>query len=400
VRGAGRPPRIVYAVTHPMTARYLLTGQLDHLRRAGFEPHLVASPGPELDEVARRERVAVHPVPMEREMSPGADALALARLVALFRRLRPDLVNAGTPKAGLLAIVAARLARVPVRVYTLRGLRLETASGPLRRVLATTERIAAGSAHRVVCVSESLRCRAVALGLVPADKTTVLADGSSNGVDPDRFRRDAAETEILRRRLGIPGGVPVVGFVGRLTRDKGVEELAGAYFGPVLDARPDARLLLVGGFESGDPVPETAAARLREDPRVVVAGFVGDAAPYYPLMDVLAFPSRREGFPNVPLEAAAAGRPVAGFAATGTVDAVVDGVTGTLVPVGDPTALAQAVTAYFENPELARRHGAAGRERVERRFRSERVWEAWADEYRRLLDRRPAPARPGRGSDG
>ena len=388
VSAPARPLRIVYAVTHPMTARYLLDGQLAHLRRAGFEPHLVASPGPELGEVARREGVAVHAVPMAREMSPAADALALARLVRLFLRLRPDLVNAGTPKAGLLALLAARITGVPVRVYTLRGLRLETARGAVRRLLWATERLAAGSAQLVVCVSESLRRRAVELGLVAEGKTTMLCDGSSNGVDPDRFVRPDGETAALRAELGIPEGAPVVGFVGRLTRDKGLPELAEAFFGPVSTARPDARLLLVGGFEGGDPVPAEDVANLRDDPRVIKPGFVAHAAAYYPLMDVLAFPSYREGFPNVPLEAASACVPIAGFAATGTVDAVVHGVTGTLVRVGDAEALGAAINRYLEEPEFARCHGRAGRERVVRRFRSERLWEAWVDEYRRLLKAR------------
>jgi len=382
------PPRLLVAVTHPMTARHLLRGQLRYLAEAGFDVALVTAPGPDLDAVVAAEGVAAFPVPMAREISPARDLIALARLSRVNARFRPHLVSAGTPKAGLLAMVAARRAGVPVRLYTVRGLRLETARGARRRLLAAAERRAADDAHRVVCVSESLRRRYLELGLAPADKTAVLGAGSSNGVDAQRFRpRPAGDPEVvrLRRELGLPEDAPAIGFVGRFTRDKGIADLLEAFDGPVAARFPEARLVLLGEFERGDPVPGAVRERLLSDPRIVRAGFVADTAPYYGVVDLLAFPSYREGFPNAPLEAAASAVPVVGYAATGTVDAVADGETGTLVPAGDAGALGEAIVRCLADPALARRHGAAGRERVERLFRRERVWEAWELELRRLL---------------
>jgi glycosyltransferase involved in cell wall biosynthesis len=383
-----------------MTARILMRGQLAHLAAAGFEVAVAAAPGPELDAVAASEGVTVFPLPFSRRISPLRDLAALARTVAVIRRFRPAVVNAGTPKAGVVGMLAARLCRVPVRIYTLRGLRLETARGVARRVFMTGERLTAGSAHRVVCVSESLRRRCLELGLAPEEKTTVLAGGSSNGVDLDRFRPAApGEAAALRRELGIPEGAPVVGFVGRWTRDKGIADLAEAFASTLLPRHPDCRLLLLGDWEEGDPVPEEVRRPLLADTRVVRPGFVADPAPYYRVMDVLAFPSYREGMPNAPLEAAASGVPVVAYAATGTVDAVEPGVTGTLVPTGDRGALAEALAAALEDPGLSGR-GDAGRRFVARRFDHRAVCRAWVELYRRelalrdLVDRPATPSRP------
>ena len=382
--------RLALVVTSGMTARLLLRGQPAFLQRMGFDVQVICSPGEDLESVRRQEGVEVLGVAMSRTIRPLQDLLALGQIFRHLRRLRPDIVNAGTPKAGLLGILAARLAGVPVRIYTLRGLRLETTHGWRRRLLTAAERLAAASAHRIVCVSESLRRRYLDLGLAPEAKTVVLGAGSSNGVDCERFHPDAAQGPAaaeLRKRLGIPGGAPVIGFVGRLTRDKGIEDLGWIFSTRIAPYLDDCRLLMVGDFEPGDPVANDVRRELTRHPRIVLTGQVEDSAPYYGLMHVLAFPSYREGFPNVPLEAAASGLPVAAYAATGTVDAVAHGTTGTLISVGDRSALAEALRHYLEDVGLRRRHGEAGRRRVEGHFDRKLVWHSWIEEYRRLLRR-------------
>ena len=373
---------VVHAVTVSLSL-LLLKGQLSYLRAAGFHPAVLCSPGPEVADARAGDSIPVVTVNMEREISPLRDLISLAHLWGALRRGRPAICNAGTPKAGLLVGLAAWLNRVPCRVYTLRGLRLETATGLTRKILLVTERVACGCAHRVICVSPSLRQRAIDLGLVPARKAIVLASGSSNGVDASRFGPTPERLEKakqIRGKLGIGAGQPVVGFIGRFTRDKGVPELLTA-FQIVREKVPDAVLLLVGSYEPGDPVPPEARAAIESDPNVVTVEFTPNVDLYYLVMDVFVLPTHREGFPNTVLEAQAAERPVVTTRATGAIDSIVDGTTGLLVPVGDSVALAEALKRLLADRSLAIQLGRAGRCRVLREFTQDRVWSALADEY-------------------
>lgn len=379
-------PGLVYSVTHPVTADKFLRGQLGFMADRGFDVRLISGEGSEAGRVGVREAVSVHETPMAREIAPLADAAALARLTLWMRAMRPTIVNASTPKAGLLTLLASRAAGVPHRIYLLRGLRCETARGLKGVVLARTERLAMASAHKVVCVSESLREEVLRRRLADEERTLVLGRGSSNGVDAAHFRldRELRDTATaFRRELSIPEGAPVVGFVGRLTRDKGLPELVSAIERLRVSYR-DVHLLVAGAFEEGDPVPAEVAARLHDDPNTHLCGPLPDPRLVYAASDVLAFPSHREGFPNVPLEAAACECPVAAFAVTGSVDAVVDGRTGRLVESGNIGSLAEVLRVYLRNPDLALEHGRAGRERVLRHFRPEDVWSRYLDLYRDL----------------
>jgi lipopolysaccharide/colanic/teichoic acid biosynthesis glycosyltransferase/glycosyltransferase involved in cell wall biosynthesis len=382
---AKHKPHVLFVVTTSMSCGFY-RGALRYLGDSGFSTTMVSAPGKLLNEVSFPEGAASVAIPMEREIRSFQDLVSLWKLYRALRTARPDVVDVSTPKAGLLGSVAAFLARVPCRVYTMRGLRLETAAGLKRALLWATEWIACRCSHRVVCVSPSLRERAIGFNLVSPEKATVLEKGSG-GVDARRFSpadRSSAETENLRSMLGIPTGAPVLGYVGRFVKDKGIRELVEA-FQRLHATYPELHLLLVGDFEPGDPVEPEVRRYIEAGPAIIRPGFVSDTAPYYRLMDVLALPTHREGFPGVPLEAQASGVPVVTTTATGAVDSITDGVTGFLVPVGDTNALTNAVGKLLADPELRVRMGNAGRMRVERDFRLEVIWSAMGRLYRDLM---------------
>jgi glycosyltransferase involved in cell wall biosynthesis len=385
--------KLVYVTTIPMTIRLFLQGQMEYMKSKGFEVVGVSSPGPDLQELAAFHGIPVHAVNMTRGISPLKDLLALAQLAWLFMRIRPQIVHASTFKAGLLCMLAACMASVVVRVYTLRGLVSELDSGPMNGLFKVLESIACRCACQVFAVSHSVADATVRDGICPRKKIRVLGNGSSNGVDAqNRFNPaviDEQDALFLRKHYGISRNAVVIGFVGRLVRDKGIIELSDAWSKLRLQYE-NAYLLIIGPEEPRNPVPQQVMETLRNDPRVKFTGLLPRSAMprHYRIMDVVVLPTYREGFPNVVLEAAAMELPVVATSVTGCVDAVVSGVTGELVPAKDTLALEAAIRQYLDDPSLRLRHGKAGRERVLNSFTQESIWEAHHNEYLRLLSKK------------
>ncbi len=379
---------VVHVTTIPFTLWVFLRGHVRFQEQCGFSVHAITSGGAYFAEFARDTGIPVHRVDMKRSIAIGSDIEVLTRLTVLLRELRPSIVHAHTPKAGFLGMLAAHLAHVPVKVYHLHGLRYATMTG-LRRALALwSETASCTLADRVLGVGDSLRRAAIEDSVCESGRIRVLGQGSIAGVDasgrfnPVRFG-DRARREV-RQRVGVPTDAPVVGFVGRIVRDKGIEVLAEAWE-RVRSRVPAAHLVLVGPVEAQDSVTPRALQRLREDPHVRFRGVLADPSSTYAAMDLVVLPTYREGFPIVPLEAAAMGIPVVASRVVGCVDAVEDGVTGKLVPVGDPVSLASAILDYLSDRNLRLDHGAAGRRRVEARFRPEMLYRAVCNEYLELL---------------
>ena len=302
---------------------------------------------------------------MKRDPALVRDLLALGRWFSLLKRLKPDLVVIGTPKAGLLGLVASLIARVPVRVYQLRGLRLETTSGAERWILWAAEKITAACASHILAVSPSLASEYSRHRLARPEKIKVLGLGSSHGVDIARFQKDrwACWTPQTKPGQGQPilRG-PAIGFVGRFSRDKGSREILWCHNALLADGI-EHLLWIVGPIEETDADSKTFDSR-----SIVTTGRVEDTAPYYSLFDVLVLPTHREGFPNVVLEAAAAGIPTVTTNATGARDSVRSGETGLIVPTDDPQALTAEVKRLLTDHSLRLRLGQEARAWVSESF--------------------------------
>jgi glycosyltransferase involved in cell wall biosynthesis len=381
---------VLHVTTVPQTLRFLL-GHVAYAKRKGFEVHALSSPGELLDTFGQQAQVEIHSVPMPRRITPLRDLVALWRITRVMRKLRPTIVHGHTPKGGLLAMMAASLCKVPVRIYHMYGLPLLTATGLKRPILRWTERTACHLAHQVLCLSHSLREAAIAEGLCPAGKIQVLNHGNIDGVEAEvRFnpcRIPPGTAQMIRQRYHIPQDALVAGFVGRIVRDKGLIELVQAWQA-LREEFASLHLLIAGPFEAEDPIPADVENTLRTDPRIHLAGVVEDMPTLYRAIDVLVLPTYREGFGTVLLEAGAMELPVVATRIPGCIDAVREGETGLLVPARDSEALAAAIRVYLRDAELRCRHGLMGRERVLRDFNPEIMHETLCQEYFRLLRER------------
>lgn len=321
--------------------------------------------------------------PLLRSVSPFQDLMCLIALFRLFKQRRFDVVHSFTPKAGLLGMLAARLAGVPYRFHTFTGQVWATRSGTGRTILKSLDRLLASAATHILADSHSqldfLRHQKV----LASDSGSVLANGSICGVDVSRFKPDGNTRERIRRELSIPGHFCVFLFVGRLTPDKGVLTLAQA-FSKLARTHPDSFLLAVGPDEAG---MRQKIERLCEEflPRLRFVGATNAPELYMAASDVLCLPSQREGFGNVVIEAAAAGLPAIASRIYGLTDAVVDGGTGLLHEPDDSSALASAMGQLADSPLTRRALSIAGRERVLDQFSSEAVIDALQSCYRDAL---------------
>lgn len=377
--------RILYLLTDESSAG-LVAGQLGFLVGQGFDVVAATRLGTpdEPDPGVWDQGVEVEHLPFESGPLQWNDLRALWATVRLIRRLRPRIVNASTPAAGRLGMLAARLCGVPVRVLVVRDFGFETATGRRQRRQRSLDRLACSAATQVVFTSDSLLGVGERSSVIGADGGEVIGAGSGNGIDLARFSPEVLPSRLdARRRLGVSDDAVVVGFVGRFTTEKGIADLMQAA-GSLRAMRPDVHLLLVGEFDHRDPVDPDVRAAIDGGAAVTVVAPTDDPV-VYRAMDVLAFPSYREGFPEIPLEAQLCGVPVVGYAATGTVDAVRHGTTGVLVPPGDLAALVEALAVLIGQPERRAEFAEAGRAWVGATFDRERLWAAWADRYRRWL---------------
>jgi glycosyltransferase involved in cell wall biosynthesis len=386
----GRTRSIVFISTVPQTLWYFARPHWRGLNEQGYEIIAISSPGMFLDRCREQGADRTFAIELQRAITPLSDLLAALRLTRLLRRIRPYLLHTHTPKAGLVGMIAAAAARVPIRIYTFNGAVWLVGPRWKRNLLKAADRIACWLATDVVCVSPSLRSAVIEAGVCSARKAHVLGPGSSHGVhtdlfDPNRVR--AEDREMLRQKLNIPPGARVLGFVGRITPDKGIQELYESW--QLLGREfPDLYLLLCGPVETGRGAAKEIAQKLDADARVKRIAIDHCEMPLlYSLMDVCALPSHREGFPNVALEAGSMCVPVVTTTAVGCQDAVMDGVTGLLVPPCDPASLTAAIAKLLQSDDVCQRLGNAARVRIVAEFSEAAVCAHFWDHYQELLNR-------------
>ncbi|EEW50932.1 glycosyltransferase, group 1 family protein [Corynebacterium efficiens YS-314] len=368
--GPPNKPKLVAGVTIGSSAFSFLRGQLKWFVEHNWDVVLVSSPDRKARAAAEREGVPLVGIPMDRGISPIRDMVSLIRWVKYLARERPGALSVGTPKASFLGILAAYIVGVPRRLYIVRGLRLEGAKKPLSYILWLMEWVTMLLATDVFYVSKSLASECKRRKLYFPAKSWLIGEGSSNGVDAIGIQEvvEKVDRDNFRSEIGFSSQDFVVGFVGRINTDKGVNMILQALEDPKLAA--NIRVLMLGDIED-----DSLAEKIRSfDDRIVNVGWKDDAWSYFPAMDVLCLPTRREGFPNVVLEAGAAGIPTLTTEVTGAIDSVIPGQTGALVKFGDVTEIVDALNTFASNPAAAKEMGQAARERVLADFNPESIW--------------------------
>ena len=342
----------------------------------------VSTPDDELREMAEREGIRVIGVPMRRPIAPLHDIVSLWRLIRVFRRERPIMVHSITPKAGLLSMIAACICRVPVRLHTFTGLVFPTATGLKQRILMLTDRITCACATHIVPEGEGVKADLISYNIT-RKPLQVLGYGNVRGVDMQHYSRTP---EVMTAAQSISrSDVFTFVFVGRVVRDKGINELVEAFV-RLHQAEPATRLILVGRFEDNlDPVSGKTRLAIERCDAIEAVGSQSDVRPWLAAADALVFPSYREGFPNVVLEAGALDLPSIVTDINGSREIIVHGKNGVIVPPRNDQALLQAMTQFVQNLQATQAMAANARQMIASRFEKSFVEQCLIDYYKEIL---------------
>lgn len=372
--------KLITGVTAPGSVN-LLRGQLNYFREEGFETYLIAPDDSKTRYYCEQEGCLLLPVKIEREISILKDLSSLWIILQHFRRVKPDIVNVGTPKMGLLGILAAAFLGINNRIYTCRGFRYEHEKGFKRKVLTLMEKLTGRFAHEIICISPSVKELGVKDKIFKKEKCRVIHKGSSNGINTEKFNPEIIkqdEKQSLIKNLNLSNTF-IFGFVGRLIDRKGIAELYKA-FDSVYQTDASTRLLIVGPLEFEQITDKSLVSKLQTHPGIIMPGRKDEVPLYLSIMDVFVLPAWWEGFGNVLTEAAAMGIPVISTKGTGTRDAVNDGFNGLLVDVKNIEQLSDAMLELKNNSEKRLTMGKNGIKWA-KNFDRIRIWEGMKELY-------------------
>lgn len=383
--------KLIRITTVPLSLKVLLKGQLRFMASNGFDVKGVSSEGEELREVHENEGIAVEAITMSRKITPFQDLKSLWQMWNFLRKEKPQIVHTHTPKAGIIGMLAARLAGVPHRLHTVAGLPLMEAIGTKRKILNFVEKLTYSSATRVYPNSKGLYDFILQNNFTQSNKLKIIANGSSNGIDTAFFSPDQV-TEIekvtLREKLNIQPDDFVFVFVGRIVSDKGINELIKAFSElQTVENKPTGiKLLLVGGLENDlDPLNPETLAEINQNKDIISVGFQRDVRSFFAIADALVFPSYREGFPNVVMQAGAMGLPSIVSDINGCNEIIIEGENGLIIPSKNVEKLKEKMLTLAKDKNLYTKLKGNSRRMIENRYEQSVVWNALLEEYEGLL---------------
>lgn len=376
--------RLLRITTVPISLRILLKGQLEFMAANGTEVLAVSSPGSDVASL----NVPHQAVLMTRSITPIRDFLALLRLIAIILRFRPDIVHTHTPKAGLLGMLAAWMCGVPIRIHTIGGLPWLEAYGLRRWFLKRMEELTIWASTDSLV--NSVRLRNILRDELPAVRRElrVLGNGSTNGIDVNQYtltKEIQSQAVHLRSDLGIAETDFVFCFIGRLVLHKGIVELVTA-FDHIRQTHPHVKLLLVGPIEDGrEKLPDDLSKRIRIGEGIVLPGLVEDVRPWLAASNALVFPTYREGFPNVLMQAGCMGTPVIATNINGCNEIVSEPTMGILIPPKDSPALEVAMRSYIDSADLIGKNSETLRSHIIQKFDQKLMWGELLNFYREKI---------------
>lgn len=374
---------LIRITTVPISLEKLLSGQLLFMSNY-YTVVAVSSENKNLQKLGKSLGISTFYVQLTRQITPLKDFLALVKLFLYFKRTKPFIVHTHTPKAGTVGMIAAKLAGVPNRLHTVAGLPLLETLGKKRRLLDFVEKLTYSCATKVYPNSFGLQEIIIQNHYCKLEKLKVLANGSSNGIDTNYFNGDIItllEIKSLKNKLGIETNDFVFIFVGRLVADKGINELVLA-FQMLQQQYVNIKLLLVGDYENElDPLfPETLEF-IKTDKLIISTGFQYDVRPYFSISNCLVFPSYREGFPNVVMQAGAMNLPSIVTNINGCNEIIIEGENGVIIPVKNKNAIFEAMNSFISNKTQMEKMKQNARKMIVTRYEQSVVWNAILEEY-------------------
>jgi len=382
--------KLIRISTVPMALRYLLPGQMRFMQEHGFEVLMISADGKELKDVIAGEQCRHIIVPMTRKITPVQDLKCLWQLIRIFKKERPDIVHTHTPKAGLLGMLAAKISGVKVRIHTVAGLPLMVETGFKYRLLKNIERLTYAAATQVWPNSPSLLSFIRKEKLAPAKKLSMIGKGSTNGINTNRFNRAVLDDKLLvvvKNKIGYDPQHRYLLCVGRLVADKGIVELVNAFTG-LNESFPSLKLILVGEYEPTlDPLPAATLTAIEQNKNIIAAGWSDQVEYYMAIADYFVFPSHREGFPNVLLQAGAMQLPILCSAIPGNTDIVQAGQTGLVFGTGEEVAIRDAIRQAIDEPAKMKEMADRLYQTVQTNYKRENVWQYLLEAYHALLNK-------------